>query len=151
MTRSLTCVDSSARVIAAATQRLQRHPQVRLLQADMHALPLPAEAFDLVLMLQALPYARDLDPLLSEAARVMRPGAKLLGTGLLPHAHGDAVAPFGHVNHGVSLCEIERAAKAAGLTPLRVAHACTERRAPNFEISTFLLQKGLVQAEPQRT
>jgi DNA-binding transcriptional ArsR family regulator len=52
--RSLTCVDTSARMIKAAEQRLAKHAHVRAQVADCHALPFRAASFDLVLVFHTL-------------------------------------------------------------------------------------------------
>lgn len=139
--KTLTCVDVSARVLDAAAARLKQHPGVRITRADMHELPLEDTSFDTVLMLQALPFARSLERVLSEAKRVLRAGGKILGTSLLPHDAGDYVRAFGHLNSGFSLEQLRHCAQALALEVVKLEQSSVERKPPNFEIAHFVLRK----------
>jgi ubiquinone/menaquinone biosynthesis C-methylase UbiE len=73
-------VDLSAGMLAICRRRL-RHtpdPSVRLLLADVHALPFPDATFDRVLHVGALNSFRDPAAALAEMARVARPGAPIV-------------------------------------------------------------------------
>jgi ArsR family transcriptional regulator len=50
------CIDTSARVVAAASERLRRLANVEVREGDMHALPFPYQRFDRVGLLNALTY-----------------------------------------------------------------------------------------------
>src|SRR5580698_6419383 len=75
---SIVCIDSSERVVEAAAKRLKTFTNVQVRQGDMHALELGEQRFDLVLMLHALTYAEHPAQAVAEAARVLRPGGRLL-------------------------------------------------------------------------
>ena len=139
--RSVTCIDSSARVVAAASERLKAHPHVRVTTGDMHALPQAEASFDLTLLMHALTYAHTPALALSEAARVLRPGGRLLATTLARHEHRGAVEPFGHVNLGFTPKDLRRMAERAGLTVLSCAPITREKRPPHFEVVALLAQK----------
>lgn len=139
--RSLTCIDVSERVVDAARLRLATHAHVRCLRADMHALPFSSGSFDLVLLLQALPYADPVGTVIAEAARVLRPGGMAIGTWLLPHEHAAVTEPYGHRNMGTSVETIQALARTHGLEPLAVRLACVEHRPPHFRIGGFSLRK----------
>jgi ArsR family transcriptional regulator len=72
------CIDTSARVVAAASERLRRLPNVEVREGDMHALPFKDGSFDLVVLMHALTYASKPAQAVTEAARVLRPGGRLL-------------------------------------------------------------------------
>jgi len=111
---SITCVDSSERVVDAAAKRLRAFTNVQVMQGDMQALDLGEQRFDLVLMLHALTYAEDPALAVAEAARVLRPGGRLLAVTLGQHDHRTAVEPFDHRNlgfHGDQLRGFADAAK----------------------------------------
>jgi ArsR family transcriptional regulator len=131
---SLTCIDQSARVVEAGAKRLAGWSQVRMLQGDMHALPLPDASFDLVLLLQALPYSEQPERAFAEAARVLRPGGRLLLTALDAHEHRATVAPYGHRNQGFAAPRLQRLAERAGLTDIEVTHGGVEARPPHFGV-----------------
>jgi ArsR family transcriptional regulator len=71
--RQLTCVDLSPSVVEAGKKRLGHHPNVGFHLADMHALPFPDNAFDVVLLMHALTYTRKPAEVINELARVRLP------------------------------------------------------------------------------
>ncbi|HEV2607086.1 MAG TPA: metalloregulator ArsR/SmtB family transcription factor, partial [Xanthomonadaceae bacterium] len=78
--KSYVCVDASERVVAAARERLKPHRNVRVLVGDMHGLKLPDAGFDLALLMQALTYSERPAAAVAEAARLLRPGGRLVVT-----------------------------------------------------------------------
>jgi ArsR family transcriptional regulator len=138
---SIVCVDSSERVVEAAAKRLKPFTNVRVLQGDMHALDLGDQRFDLVLMLHALTYAEDPARTVAEAARMLRPGGRLLAATLGRHDHRAAVEPFDHRNLGFSSEQLEGFARAAGLEVLNCSRLSRERKAPHFEVISLLARK----------
>ncbi|WP_231108147.1 ArsR/SmtB family transcription factor, partial [Xanthomonas graminis] len=76
--RRYVCIDTSARVVAAASERLRRLSNVEVREGDMHALPFADASFDLVVMMHALTYAAKPAQAVAESARVLRPGGRLL-------------------------------------------------------------------------
>jgi ArsR family transcriptional regulator len=138
---SIVCVDSSERVVEAATRRLKAFSNVRVVQGDMHALELGKQQFDLVLMLHALTYAEHPAQTVAEAARVLRPGGRLLAVTLGQHDHRAAVEPFDHRNLGFSSAQLDGHARAAGLEVLSCNRLSRERKAPHFEVISLLARK----------
>lgn len=132
--RTLTCVDLSERVVAAGRMRLADQPHARVLRGDMHELPLAAADVDLVLLLQALPFSEQPDRVLSEAARVLRPGGRLLLTCLDLHDHRSVVAPFGHRNLGFPPADLRRLLGDAGFKDTRITSGGVEARPPHFQV-----------------
>lgn len=139
--RRYVCVDSSPRVVAAARERLSRHRHVEVLEGDMQALPLPAAGFDLVLLMHALTYAERPAQALAEAARVLRPGGRLVAVCLGKHEHRAAVTPYGHVNLGFAPKDLRRHAEKAGLEVLVCEPVTREKRPPHFEVLSLLARK----------
>ena len=139
--RSMVCVDSSERVVDAAARRLRAFPNVSVVRGDMQALDLGEQRFDLVLMLHALTYADDPAKAVAEAARVLRPGGRLLAVTLGQHDHRTAVEPFDHRNLGFHCDALSRFAVDAGLTVLTCHQTIRERKAPHFEVISLLARK----------
>ncbi len=135
--RSIHCVDSSARVIGAARERLKPLTNVVVALGDMHDLRFDDESFDVVLLMHALTYSDKPASALAEAARVLRPGGKVLATTLVRHAHKRAVEPFDHRNLGFTVEELGKLARKAGIAVLRCAPSSRERRPPHFEVLTL--------------
>lgn len=138
---SVVCVDSSERVVAAASKRLRRYPNVQVRQGDMHQLDLGKQRFDLVLMLHALTYAADPPKAVAEAARVLRPGGRLLAVTLARHNHRAVVEPFDHRNLGFRNEQLTSFAKAAGLKVVSCSQLSRERKLPHFEVVSLLARK----------
>ena len=135
------CLDASARVVSAATERLRRHGNVEVVEGDMHALPYDAGSFDLVVLMHALTYADKPAKAVAEAARVLRAGGRLLLSSLARHEHQAAVAPYGHVNLGFTERELRKFADKAGLVIQTCDVVTRERRPPHFEVLSLIAHK----------
>jgi len=138
---SITCIDAGDRVTTAARERLAPFANVTVRQGDMHALDLEDDTFDLVLMLHALTYADKPAKAVAEAARVLKPGGRLLAVTLARHGHKTAVAPFDHRNLGFRCNELAGLADKARLEVVQCAVMSRERKPPHFEVLSLLARK----------
>ncbi len=132
------CVDLSPRVVDAGAQRIADHKHVYFHQADMHALPFDNASFDTVLMLHALTYSENPAQALAQAARVLKPGGRVVGATLQRHRYADQVRAYGHCNNGFSVTQLKGLLESAGLNPAFCGVTSIERKTPNFKIITFL-------------
>ncbi|HLI17238.1 MAG TPA: metalloregulator ArsR/SmtB family transcription factor [Rhodanobacteraceae bacterium] len=139
---SIVCVDSSANVVAAARKRLKAFHNVDVIEGDMHALDhifkRGNRRFDLVLMMHALTYSEHPRQAIEEAARLLKPGGRLLAATLAKHAHRAAVAPFDHKNMGFRREDLVGFARKAGLEVLHCERISREARSPHFEVLSLL-------------
>jgi len=133
-----TCIDTSPRVVAAASERLRRFPNVDVREGDMHALPFAAASFDLVVLMHALTYSARPAQAVAEAARVLRPGGRLLLCSLARHEHRSVVEAYGHVNLGFTAKELRRFAEKAGLAVASAETVTREKRPPHFEVISLI-------------
>ncbi|MDE2581310.1 MAG: metalloregulator ArsR/SmtB family transcription factor [Rhodospirillales bacterium] len=112
-------VDASPAMLALARARLARaglgHCAVRL--ADMYRLKLPAGGFDLAVVQMVLHYAEDPPRVLAEAARVLRPGGRLIVVDLAPHRQSEVADRLAHRWPGFDDDALHRMFAAAGLRP----------------------------------
>lgn len=139
--RRYICIDSSSKVVLAASERLRKLEHVEVREGDMQRLPFDKPQFDLVLLMHALTYADKPALAVAEAARVLRKGGQLLLTCLARHEHSAAVTPYGHVNLGFTEKDLRKFAEKAGLA-VKVCEVVTrEKRPPHFEVLTLLAQK----------
>jgi len=136
--REYVCVDASTRVVTAASDRLRRFPNVQVREGDMHALPFPDGHFDLVVLMHALTYAARPAVAVAEAARVLRPGGRLLLSSLAKHEHRAAVEAYGHVNLGFSDKDLRRFVEKAGLQIATSETVTREKRPPHFEVISII-------------
>jgi len=135
------CIDTSARVVAAASERLRRLANVEVREADMHALPFKEGSFDLVVLMHALTYSSKPAQAVAEGARVLRKGGRLLLSSLARHEHKTVVDTYGHVNLGFSAKELRRFVEKAGLEVTSLETVTRERRPPHFEVISLIAVK----------
>ena len=135
------CVDTSARVVAAAGERLRKLKNVEVREGDMHALPFADASFDLVVLMHALTYSTKPAQAVAEAARVLRPGGRLLLSSLARHEHKAAVEAYGHVNLGFGGKELRKFAEKAGLGISSLETVTREKRPPHFEVISLIGNK----------
>lgn len=140
--RSIVCVDASPRVVSAARERLKPFGNVEVVAGDMHALDLGERRFDLVLLMHALTYSEHPAAVIAEAARVLKPGGRLLAATLARHAHRTAVEPFEHRNLGLKPDELRGFAVAAGLAVIACERITREGKAPHFEVISLLAHRS---------
>jgi ArsR family transcriptional regulator len=136
------CLDLSPTLLSAAAARLARFDCVSLLRADMHALPLADDRFELVLLSNVLAYASDPGRALDEALRVVKPGGEILITTLHKHEHMDIAAQYGHRQPGFDPRWLKRRLSARGMTVISCDVSSRERTRPHFEVVTCFAQKG---------
>jgi ArsR family transcriptional regulator len=134
--RSVTCLDSSRRVIAAARRRLSHLQSVHFRVGDMHALPFRDRAFDQVLFANALSYAEHPERAVREAARVLRPGGSLAAVTLKTHRHGAVARAYNHVQPGFQPRALRALFERAGFEIRFCEVTSREKRPPHFEILT---------------
>ena len=110
-------VDASKAMLALARARLARtelaHCSVRL--ADMYRLALSDASFDTVVLQMVLHYAEDPAGVVTEAARVLRPGGRLIVIDLAAHERADLAAKLAHRWPGFSDAAMQALLINAGL------------------------------------
>jgi ubiquinone/menaquinone biosynthesis C-methylase UbiE len=110
-------------------------------EADMHALPFEADSFDLVVLMHALTYAAKPAHAVAEAARVLKPGGRLLLSSLARHEHRAVVEAYGHANLGFSAKELKRFVEKAGLKVQAADTVTREKRPPHFEVISLIASR----------
>jgi len=110
-------IDASSSMLAVARANLDRagitNTQVRL--GDIYNLPLPRDSFDVVTVHQVLHFLDDPERALVEAARVLRPGGRLLIVDFAPHALEFLREDFAHRRLGFARDQVEQWIAAPGL------------------------------------
>jgi ArsR family transcriptional regulator len=112
-------IDASRAMLALARARLAKpeltHCAVRL--ADMYRLPLPDGGFDVAVLQMVLHHAEDPLAALVEAARVLRPGGRLVVVDLAAHANADCLHRLAHRWPGFDEGRMRDLLTGAGLRP----------------------------------
>jgi ArsR family transcriptional regulator len=101
--------------IARATVDTAATPNVQVRHADMYHLPFPPRSFDLVVFHQVLHYADDPASAVAEAARVLRPGGRVLVVDFAPHDLEFLREEHAHRRLGFSDREVASWFRAVGL------------------------------------
>ena len=145
------CLDSSTKVVLAASERLRKLKNVEVQEGDMHALPFEDAHFDLVVLMHALTYADEPAQAVAESARVLRHGGRLLLTSLARHEHRATVEAYGHVNLGFSEKDLQKFAAKAGFSITSCETVTRERRPPHFEVIALIARKPAATRATRRT
>ena len=148
--RSVTCVDRSEKMIAAAKRRFKGVPRVHLTQADMEALPFDDASFDHALCSSALTFVPNHARALSEAARVLRPGGRLVLTTLSAHSHASVTEAYGHRHPGFEPEELTELLVQAGLSVDQCQVTSRERKKPYFEVISAFASKPACGERPEK-
>ncbi|PTQ10939.1 ArsR family transcriptional regulator [Sphingomonas oleivorans] len=108
-------IDRSPEMLRFARAKLGDNPQVELRQADMYALPLANGSADTVIVHQVLHYAQQPGAAISEAARLLVPGGRLLIVDFASHEREDLRMQDAHARLGFADEQIGKWFAAAGL------------------------------------
>ena len=148
--RTLTCIDTSSRMIEAAQERLSRFKHVRAQVADVHALPFESASFDAVLVFHTLTYAKHPARALKECARVLRPGGRLVLLCLDQHKQQEVTARYGERHPGFSALALRELLTSAELDVTTCDVACREAKKPHLQVLLAIADKPEARARRLR-
>lgn len=113
-------VDGSSEMLAAAARRLGRFTNVDLRKGTLEALPIDRASLDAAVMMLVLHHVPAPAEALAEAARVIKPGGRLLLVDMAPHEHDEYRRQMGHVWLGFAEDHVRRLLTHAGFSNVRV-------------------------------
>lgn len=140
--RSLTCIDTSPRMVAAAEARLAGFAHARALVADGAAMPFDDARFDAVVLFHTLTYAERPEAVLAECARVLRPGGRLVVLSLDAHTARNVTAAYGERHAGFSPDTLRAMLVRAGLTVTAAGLGARETKKPHFRVVLGTAEKS---------
>ena len=114
-------VDQSPAMLALARSHIDQSGlnNAQLRQGDIYAPPVERDSYDLVVIHQVLHFLDDPGRAISEAARALRPGGRLIVVDFLSHDEEQLRQDYAHRRLGFSLLEIETFLKDAGLSSMQ--------------------------------
>ncbi|MDB4914724.1 MAG: ycgJ 3 [Gemmatimonadetes bacterium] len=113
-------VDESSAMLAAAGRRLDTHMNVELRSGSLEALPIEAASLDVAILSLVLHFVVDPQVVLTEAARVLRPGGRVLIVDMLAHEREEYRASMGHLWLGFASEQLDAWLINAGLCQPRI-------------------------------
>jgi ubiquinone/menaquinone biosynthesis C-methylase UbiE len=114
-------VDGSAAMLQAAKKRLQSFDNVELRRGELEALPVDDGRLDAAMLMLVLHHVPEPDQALAEAARVVKPGGRVVVVDMLPHDRDNYRQQMGHVWLGFSDEHIGSLLAGARFDDIRVA------------------------------
>jgi ArsR family transcriptional regulator len=117
--RQVIAVDASEAMLRSARVRLNGLDNVEVRRGDLERLPLDDGLLDLGFVVLVLPYLPEPRLALAEAARVIRPGGRLLVADLMPHERDDYRQTMGHLWQGFAEDQMVGWMSEAGLQEVR--------------------------------
>jgi len=112
-------VDMSKAMLAAARQRLGGHANVKFHHGNLTDLPLTDESVDAAVVSLVLHHVADPASAIGEAARILRPGGRLLVIDMLEHDREQYRQTMGHKWLGFRPQDVAAWFNAAGLVEVR--------------------------------
>jgi ubiquinone/menaquinone biosynthesis C-methylase UbiE len=107
-------------MLQTARRRLRGMAGVDVRRGELEALPIGAGELDAAIMVLVLHHVPDPAAVLAEAARTLKPGARLVVCDMLPHEHEEYKQQMGHVWLGFGDDQIRRLLTAAGFSGVRI-------------------------------
>lgn len=113
-------IDRSGEMLQTARRRLRDWSHVEVRRGSLEALPVGDAELDAATLILVLHHVADPAVVLAEAARVLKPGGRLLIADMLPHDREAYRQQMGHVWLGFAGDHVERLLAGAGFDRARV-------------------------------
>jgi ArsR family transcriptional regulator len=141
-------IDRSAEMLQAARRRLKEvgdaASNVEVRRGDLESLPLADGELDAATLMLVLHHLPDPAAALREAARVIKPGGRLLIADMLPHDREEYRQQMGHVWLGFSEDAIQRMLASAGFESIRIVALAAD---PDAKGPALFVATGVKEAQ----
>jgi SAM-dependent methyltransferase len=128
-------IDSSARMIEVGREQAARHGigNIDFRQGDIEDVPVATAEVDLVFFSQSLHHALHPERALAEAARILKPGGRVVILDLARHRFEEARELYADEWLGFSEAELEAMIEKAGFSDVETAIVDKDADAPQFQ------------------
>jgi ArsR family transcriptional regulator len=128
----VTAIDRSRLALEAARVRAKREgrPNIQFVEADLHALPKTLGGKDLVVISQSLHHVEQPERVLEGAARMLKPGGRVVVMELMPHQEEWVKSRLGHHHLGFEPATLVAAMAAAGLSEVQLTPSVRDGGSP---------------------
>lgn len=133
-------VDQSAAMLKYARRSTSALDNVEIHQASLEALPIRDRSCDVALLVLALSYVSEVEPVLREAFRVLKPGGRLLAVDAVAHEDEALRRRLGQVRPGIDAGWLQRALAALGFQQAGVGWPINANRTGQAGPDLFLAQ-----------
>jgi len=133
-------VDQSAAMLKYARRHTEAFDNVEIHQAGLEALPIPDRRCDVALLVLALSYVSEVEPVLREAFRILKPGGRLLVADAVAYADEPLRRRLGQVRPGIDTDWLRRTLAAIGFERADVGWPINTHRAGRAGPDLFLAQ-----------
>jgi ArsR family transcriptional regulator len=128
--RRVVAVDESAAMVQAARRRLKGVANVEIRRGRLESLPIDDGELDAAVLVLVLHHLPTPVAAIAEAARVLKPGGRLLVADMLPHDREAYRRQMGHVWLGFDEEHVRRVFDAGGFEDCRIRSLPADTRAP---------------------
>jgi ArsR family transcriptional regulator len=141
--RRVVGVDGSLEMLDAARARLAGASNIELRQGAIEALPIDAATLDAATLVLVLHHVPSPAEALAEAARVLKPGGRLLIVDMAPHEREEYRREMGHVWLGFGDEQLRRLLAQAGFADVRIHALPPDAQAKGPSLFAATARRGL--------
>jgi ArsR family transcriptional regulator len=127
-------VDQSAPMLQAAKRRLRDAANVELRRGDLETLPIADQSLDAATLMLVLHHVAEPEAALVEAARVVKPGGRVVVVDMLPHDRDSYRQQMGHVWLGFPEDHVNRMLRESGFDGVRIVPLPPDPKAKGPEL-----------------
>lgn len=144
--KKVIAVDSSEKMIEVGRDQAQRASisNIEFRLGDMEELPIDPASIDVAFFSQSLHHAAHPGRALAEAARILKPGGRVVVLDLLKHRFEEARELYADEWLGFGESELEQLLTTAGFTQIHVTQVDRQAEPPNFQTLLAVAQKQTV-------
>jgi len=133
--KKVIAVDHSEKMVEYGRELARKHgvKNLEYRKGDLESLPIRDEAVDLAFFSQALHHAQHPERAVAEAARILKPGGRIVVLDLLRHGYEEARELYADLWLGFTEAEVTRFLRQAGFKNIDTSVVHTEDEAPHFQ------------------